>query len=135
MRVGALFQVPEATTCMFLQVYSFLKCERCITHRNQAKKNNLVIFDYIACIYDDGWLNGNVIEVSDQNKDHRVKFVAKSLNNNFNWLQRDSICWVPVSHVLCTAILLDVQSAGTCGYCLSNSEFNEILNVFDEFVA
>ena len=90
---------------------------------------------YAACIYDDGWFIGNVIEVSDQNQDLQVKFMAKFLNNNFNWPLRDGICCVPVSHVLCTVISLSVQSAGAHGYRLSNNEFNKVRNQFDEFVA
>ena len=52
--------------------------------------------------------------------------MVNSLNNNFNWSLRDDICWVPVSHVLCTYISLNVQSGSTHGYFLSNSEFNKV---------
>ena len=90
---------------------------------------------YITCIYDDGWLIGNLIKVSDQNQDPQVKFMANSLNNNFNWSLKDDICWVPVSHVLCNVIPLSVQSAGTNGYCLSNSEFNKVIHLCDKFAA
>ena len=64
-----------------------------------------------------------------------VKFMANFLNNNFNRPLRDDICLVPVSHASCTVISLNIQSASAHGYCLSNSEFNKVLNLFDEFVA
>ena len=56
---------------------------------NQIKKNNLTIFDcfleallhvFIMMVY---W---KCEEVSDDNQDLQVKFMAKSLNNKFNWL-------------------------------------------------
>ena len=42
---------------------------------------------YIACINNNGWFIGNVIEISDQNQEVHVKFMAKSLNNDFNCLE------------------------------------------------
>ena len=83
----------------------------------------------------DGWFTGNVIEVSDQNLDLQSKFMAKSLNNNLNWPLRYDISCLPVSHVLYIVILLNVQSIGADGCFLSNSEFNKVLNLFDELVA
>ena len=90
---------------------------------------------YVACIHDDSWFIGNMTEVSDQHQDLQVKFMAKPLNNNFNWPLGDDIWWVPVSHVLSTVILLSVQLEGTNGYCLSNCEFNKVINLCDEFSA
>ena len=95
---------------------------------NQVKKNDFLCIwaflagRYIACIYDDGWFIGNVIEVSDQN--HYLGVKSKSLNNNFNWPLRDHICKIPVTHVLCTVIWLSLKSAVSLVYCLSNSEFS-----------
>ena len=83
----------------------------------------------------DGWFTGNVIEVSDQNLDLQSKFMAKSLNNNLNWPLRYDISWLPVSDVLYTVSSLNVQSIGVHGCFLSNSEFNKVLNLFDELVA
>ena len=76
-----------------------------------------------------------MIEVSDQNQDLQVKFMAKFLNNNFNQSLRDDIVFVPVNDVLCTFISLNVQSAAARGYCLSKTEFNKVFNLLDEFVA
>ena len=50
----------------------------------QESRNNLTIYDcrtgrYVACIYDHVWFTGNVIEVSDQNQDLQVKFMAKQI--------------------------------------------------------
>ena len=43
--------------------------------------------------------------------------------------------WTVISDVLCTFISLNVQSAAARGYCLSKTEFNKVLSLFDEFVA
>ena len=72
MRVGPLFQVWEATTCMFVTVYPLLRFSFnviIITQRNKAKKNYLGISDclpgsYIACIFDDGGFIRDMIEGS-----------------------------------------------------------------------
>ena len=63
------------------------------------------------------------------------KIYVKTPNNSFSWSLRDNTCWAAISHVFCTVISLSVQSAGTRDYCLSNSEFNKTLNLFDKFVA
>ena len=76
-----------------------------------------------------------MIEISDQNQKLQVKFTAKSLNNNISWSQKDGICCVSVIHVLYTVIWLSIQLASACGYCLSNSKFNKVLNLFDKYVA
>ena len=65
--------------------------------------------------------------------------MSKSLNNNFNWPLRDDICWVPVSHILCLLFdYITLQSAGTDGYCLSNSEFpwlfDDVIKSYDHFL-
>ena len=43
--------------------------------------------------------------------------------------------WAAFSDVLYTFISLNVQSAAARGYCLSKTEFNKVLSLFDEFVA
>ena len=86
---------------------------------------------YIVCIYDDGWFTVNVwFEISDQNQDFQIKFIAKSLNDYFNWSQRENICWATVSPNLCTFISFSVPSTGPCGYCLTNSEFNSFKSIW-----
>ena len=52
-----------------------------------------------------------------------------------HWPLKDCIYWASVNHILCTVISLNVQLAVACHYCLSNSEFNKVLNLFDEFAA
>ena len=46
---------------------------------------------------------------------------------------RDDVCWVSMNHVLCLIKTVNSQSAGACGYCLSEKEFDNILKLFENF--
>ena len=89
---------------------------------------------YVACIYAKNWLLGNVIEASEENQDIRVNFMKRSISaNTFTWPQREDICWVPVTHILCTISSLKVQSAAGRCYDISKMEQQTILHQFQKF--
>ena len=89
---------------------------------------------YVACIYDKNWFIGNVIEASEENEDIRVNFMKRSASaTTFTWPQREDICWVPVTHILCTVTSLKVQSAAGRCYDISNMEHQHILSQFQKF--
>ena len=89
---------------------------------------------YVACVYDRNWFLGNVREASEENQDVRVNFMKRSpYANTFIWPQMEDICWVPVTHILCTITSLKVQSAAGRCYDISNTEHQQILSQFQKF--
>ena len=54
---------------------------------------------HVACIYDDDWLTGNVIEISEQYNEIHVKFMKKK-GKSFLWPTKDDPCWVPLFNFL-----------------------------------
>lgn len=87
---------------------------------------------YIACVYDEKWFLGNIVEISEENQDILIKFMKQSISSNtFTWPHREDICWVPIMHVLCKISSLKVQSAtGRC-YELSAQEKTEIIHLYN----
>ena len=89
---------------------------------------------YIACVYDKNWFLGNVIEAFEENQDIRVNFMKHSVSaNTFIWSQREDICWVPVTHILCTIKSFKVQSAADSWCDISNTEHLKIVSQFQKF--
>lgn len=89
---------------------------------------------YITCVFDDDWFVGNIVETSLENKDILVKFMKRSVSaKTFTWPDKDDICWVPVTHILCRIESLNVQSGGGRCYGISLKELNDTLRSFENF--
>ena len=57
---------------------------------------------YVACIYDNDWFIGNIVERSDINADVLVKFMKRN-GKILTWppeIRKDE-CWVLLEHVIC----------------------------------
>lgn len=68
---------------------------------------------YIACIYDNKWWIGNVIEVSVEENDALINFMhPPGPAYSFYWPERQDICWIPEQHLICMLPAPSVTSSG-----------------------
>ena len=54
---------------------------------------------YIACMYDERWYIGNIVERSDEHNDLPCIFMRR-IGTTLSWPLTDYKCWVPLQHVL-----------------------------------
>ena len=115
----------------FDEVYS----NACVSSMNMTPDLSAFLPEtYVACIYDHTWFLGNTKETSEENQEVLVKFMKQLVSSNaFTWLHRDDICWVPVTHILCTVKSLRVQSTPCRCYEISTMEYRQILRLFEKF--
>ena len=88
---------------------------------------------YVACLYDQDWYIGNVLEVSFEFNDIYIKFMKKH-ENQFSWPKSDDTCWVPIEHIFFEVMTLNAQSKRGRSYCLSQVEYNNIKIMFAQFI-
>ena len=86
--------------------------------------------DYIACIYDDVWWIGLLIESDDKNIDKKIKFLQPhGPCQQFTWPNKDDYCWVPDNNI----ILKVSPPSTTTGrlYSITEKDFEDIENRFN----
>ena len=91
---------------------------------------------YIACIYDDNWYVGNIIECSEEHSDILVSFMNRNENNILSWPTgpRKDECWVPIQHVLCLINAPSAQSHRVRNYIINFDDLNKIKSLYLKFV-
>ena len=94
------------------------------THFNQGM--------YVACVYDNDWFIGNVIDNSSESEDVSIKFMKRD-GINFKWPIREDQCWVPIVNVLAEVKTLIAQGHGARNYRISELEFQKISESFEVF--
>lgn len=101
---------------------------------SSAKKEpSLIIGSYIACIYDNNWWIGLVLEVFNEDEDADIKFMHyNQKTKTFKWPSREDKCLVPFSHFLCEINELSFTSKSRRQYNLSSKEMTTILQKFKE---
>lgn len=58
---------------------------------------------YVACVYDNKWFVGNIVDRSIDNEDIYVDFMKQSSAGVLTWpteARRDK-CWIPLHHIIC----------------------------------
>ena len=107
------------------------------THFNQGM--------YVACVYDNDWFIGNVIDNSSESEDVSIKFMKRDgINFGINlglilglililWPIREDQCWVPIVNVLAEVKTLIAQGHGARNYRISELEFEKISESFEVF--
>ena len=56
---------------------------------------------YIACVYDQKWYVGSIVECDEEEQDVLVSFMAQvGTSRSFKWPRCDDKCWVPLTHIL-----------------------------------
>jgi hypothetical protein len=90
---------------------------------------------YLACVYDNEWYLGNIIERNDDENDYFVNFMKKKGNNKFSWPieEKPDQCWVPFSHVLMDVEVPIMTGRSGRDYKISDDEFTKIENLFRNF--
>ena len=90
---------------------------------------------YIACIYDDDWFIGSIVERSDEHGDVYVKFM-KRVNNILTWPsdQRQIPCWVPFQHIICCVSAPGIYGRSARQYKLEQKDHENILSLLPHFL-
>ena len=63
--------------------------------------NDLHPGQFVCVIYDAEWYIGCIMERSDEHEDIMVRFMSRARENTFFWPQRDDVCWLPFTNVIC----------------------------------
>lgn len=90
---------------------------------------------YIACIYDEDWFIGNIVERSEEHGDVYVKFMRRK-NNILSWpSDREQIpCWVPFQHVVCCIDVPEIYGRSARQYKLAEKDYDKIIALLPQFV-
>jgi len=80
---------------------------------------------YIACVYDNNWYIGNIVERSDTNSDVLVTFMKRA-DTKLSWPRRDDKCWVPFQHIICTVDAPQPVSHAARQYEISAEELKRV---------
>ena len=81
---------------------------------------------YIACLYDDKWYIGIIVDRCDESNDAKVKFMRRD-RSWLSWYEHDNQCWVPFQHILCT-VTAQLQSGSGRQYSLEKEDYNKIIS-------
>ena len=74
---------------------------------------------YIACMYDQEWLIGSIIEHSEEHNDVYVKFMKQSHNPTLSWPQdKSNQSRVPFQDILCAISTPELQIQGGSSYII-----------------
>ena len=82
---------------------------------------------YIACLYDDKWYIGIIMDRCDESNDVKVKFMRRD-RLCLSWYEHDNQCLVAFEHILCTVTALQLQSRNGQQYSLENEDYNKIIS-------
>ena len=87
---------------------------------------------YIACMYDDIWYVGLILEYSEENEDFCVKFMSRK-GFNLNWISdtRSSQCWVPYKNIICSIDAPEIKGSTAREYCLNKHDYDKIVSMKD----
>ena len=84
-----------------------VSADKCYTEINLDNKSfpfdDIDVFKpgmYAACVYDNKWYIGNILEVSKEFGDVFVDFM-KTEGKSFTWPSKKDQCWVPIANVIC----------------------------------
>lgn len=89
---------------------------------------------YVACMYDDDWFIGNIVECSEENQDVYIRFMRRS-NLTLTWPpdSRKEECWVPYVHLICPIQVPDVLGRGARQYRLAADDLDRIQSLLPRF--
>ena len=70
---------------------------------NYKSDNQYEILQSVACVYEEVWWIGIILEIDKEQEDVQVNFLhPHGPSQSFHWSHVDDICWVPITHILCT---------------------------------
>ena len=90
---------------------------------------------YVACIYDNQWYIGHIIEKNIVENDVFVNFMQQGRGNTFVWPPENRVdkCWVPAQHILCSIEAPSMKHHGGRQYKISEHNFKQIKDLFSSF--
>ena len=80
---------------------------------------------YVACIYDQDWYMGNVVEIAEEHDDVLVTFMTRRVST-LSWppeTLKDE-CWIPTQHIMCRVDAPEPQGCGAHSYTLSAVDYD-----------
>jgi hypothetical protein len=86
----------------------------------------------VACIYDDDWYVGSIVERSDKNNDVLVSFMQQS-RGKFVWPSHPDRCWIPFECVLCSVASPMPESHGARLFVLAKKDYTNASELFKTF--
>ena len=90
---------------------------------------------YIACVYDNRWYIGNIMQRNDEKQDVYVNFMKEHRGNKFSWPSENlkDQCWVPFQHILCHVEAPVIVDASGRRYKLTETDFKKVKDIFLKF--
>lgn len=83
---------------------------------------------YIACMYDDEWYVGIIVEQSEECRDVYVRFMRRFNEVMLLWPQdRGNECWIPLQDILCTVGSPEPQGSRARQYKLKSTDYDLIV--------
>ena len=93
----------------------------------------LILFQpgkYVACIYDQQWHIGIIIERCEEENDVYVKFMKQSLSDVLSWPQNtNDKCCIPFQDILCIIDAPEPQGHSGRNYKIASSAKDLILSI------
>ena len=80
---------------------------------------------YTACLYDNNWYIGNIIERNDEEQDVLINFMKRK-ELTLSWPITEDKCWVPMHDLLCIVQVPALQAHGGRQYKLALEDFERI---------
>jgi len=73
---------------------------------------------YAACMYDNNWYVGNIVERNDEQHDVLMSFMKRT-GSSLSWPHHEDKCWVPLHDMLCIITVPAMQGQSGRQYTLS----------------
>ena len=80
---------------------------------------------YIACLYDNNWYVGNIVERNDEEQDVLINFMKRT-GSSLSWPSSEDKCWVPMHDLLCIVQVPTIQAHSGRQYKLALDDFEKI---------
>jgi len=80
---------------------------------------------YTACLYDNNWYIGNIVEHNIEEQDVLVSFMKRT-GSSFSWPSTGDKCWVPMHDLLCIVETRTIQADSGHQYKLAFDDFERI---------
>lgn len=93
-------------------IYLISKTSNTGTKMPGLRISQLLPGNYVACIYDDKWWIGNIVEALVEESDTLIKFMCPhGLASSFYWPKRHDICWELEQHLISVLPVPSVTSS------------------------
>ena len=83
---------------------------------------------YVACLYNDIWYIGTIVQCSSGNSNVKVKFMKRD-QLCLSWYNHNNKCWVPYQHILYSIKVPQVQGRSGRQYSLDKNDYTKIASV------